>query len=88
MQRHYMFQEVPRLCVTAGQKDARGPYHSLFSVFSSSFPEVLAVDLSQRKATEQAGFWSDSTEPVLCCYDSKQPQRVQATVIQSCFISG
>lgn len=60
----------------------------MFSVFPSSFPEVKAVDLGQRQAAEQAGPCSDLTEPVLYSYDSKQPQRVRATVIQSCFISG
>lgn len=61
-----------------------GPYCSVFSVFPSSFSEAKAVDLGQRQAAEQAGLCSDLTEPVLYSCDSKQSQRVQATVIQSC----
>ena len=39
-----------------------------------------ADDLGPRHAAEQDGLCSDSTELVLCSYDSKQPQRVQATL--------
>lgn len=42
----------------------------------------------------EAGCWASwvllwlDRDGFLCSYDSKQPQRVKATVIQSCFISG
>lgn len=70
------------------QKGVWGAYCSVFPVFPSYFPELKVIDLGQRQAAEQAGLCSDLTELVLYSYDSKESQRVQATVTQSCFISG
>lgn len=55
----------------------------MFPVFPSYFPELKVIDLGQRQAAEQAGLCSDLTELVLYSYDSKESQRVQATVTKA-----